>query len=57
MGHDNERAAMIYLHGTEGADRRIADALPVELGQDDEDDSGEDDGDDGAAGARVPARR
>jgi len=32
MGHDNERAAMIYLHRTQGADRRIADALPVELG-------------------------
>jgi integrase len=31
MGHDNERAAMIYLHRTQGADRRIADALPVEL--------------------------
>lgn len=32
MGHDNERAAMIYLHATHGADRRIADALPVDLG-------------------------
>ena len=32
MGHDNERAAMIYLHRTQGADRRIADAMPVELG-------------------------
>jgi integrase len=32
MGHDNERAAMIYLHRTQGADRRIADALPVDLG-------------------------
>ena len=31
MGHDNERAAMIYLHATQGADRRIADALPVQL--------------------------
>ncbi len=52
MGHDNERAAMIYLHPTQGADRRIADALPVELDQDDEDD-----GDDGAAGALVPVGR
>jgi integrase len=32
MGHDNERAAMIYLHRSQGADRRIADAMPVELG-------------------------
>jgi integrase len=57
MGHDNERAAMIYLHATQDADRRIADALPVELGEDDADDSDEDDGDDGAAGVRVPVRR
>lgn len=35
MGHDNERAAMIYLHATQGADRRIADALPVQLGEQD----------------------
>ena len=33
MGHDNERAAMIYLHATQGADRRIADALPVQVGE------------------------
>jgi len=24
---------MIYLHATQGADRRIADALPVQLGE------------------------
>jgi hypothetical protein len=28
MGHDSTRAAMIYLHGSPGADRIIADALP-----------------------------
>jgi integrase len=33
MGHDNERAAMIYLHRTQGADRKIADALPIDLGE------------------------
>jgi hypothetical protein len=33
MGHDNERAAMIYLHATQGADQRIADALPVQFGE------------------------
>jgi integrase len=31
MGHDSTRAAMIYLHGSPGADRIIADALPVEF--------------------------
>lgn len=34
MGHDSTRAAMIYLHGSPGADRIIADALPVEFGED-----------------------
>jgi integrase len=37
MGHDSARAAMIYLHGSPGADRVIADALPVELDEADED--------------------
>ena len=54
MGHDNPRAAMIYLHITHGADRAIADALPVEFDQVDEDDP---DDDDGAARALVPAGR
>ena len=31
MGHDSTRAALIYLHGSPGADRVIADALPVEF--------------------------
>jgi integrase len=30
MGHDSTRAVMIYLHGAPGADRVIADGLPVE---------------------------
>ena len=34
MGHDSTRAAMIYLHGSPGADRLIADALPIELDED-----------------------
>ena len=51
MGHDNPRAAMIYLHTTQGADRTIADALPIEIVDDDQDDEN----DDGAAGALVPA--
>lgn len=31
MGHDSTRAAMIYLHTAQGADRAIGDALPVEI--------------------------
>jgi integrase len=31
MGHDSVRAALIYLHGSPGADRIIADVLPVEF--------------------------
>jgi integrase len=53
MGHDNERAALIYQHKSSAADRRIADNLDALLraarGQDDDQD------DDGAAGALVPA--
>ena len=36
MGHDSTRAALIYLQGAPGADRAIADALPVEFEEDDE---------------------
>ncbi|WP_344458498.1 hypothetical protein [Actinocorallia aurantiaca] len=49
MGHDNERAALIYQHATTRADRAIAlgiDAL-VNSHRKDEDD-------DGAAGALAP---
>jgi integrase len=50
MGHDSERAALIYQHETRGADQRITDAIDshvqAERGKDD---------DDGAAGALVPA--
>jgi hypothetical protein len=45
------RASTIYLHAAHGADRAIADGLPVELDQADEDDPADDDG---AAGALVP---
>ena len=34
MGHDSARAALIYLHATAGADRVIADGLPIEFGND-----------------------
>jgi hypothetical protein len=50
MGHDSERAALIYQHETRGADQTITDAIDshvlAERGKDD---------DDGAAGALVPA--
>jgi integrase len=55
MGHDNERAALIYQHASDKADRKIADGLNLllesERGMVDEQDS---DDDDGAAGALVP---
>lgn len=50
MGHDSERAALIYQHETRGADQSITDAIDshvlAERGKDD---------DGGAAGALVPA--
>jgi len=60
MGHDSTRAAMIYLHSAQGADRAIGDALPVELDDDedtDDDEDPDDDEDDGPIGALVPVRR
>jgi integrase len=54
MGHDSERAAMIYQHEARGADKAITDAIDKHV--DDEqrhDDDG--DGDGGSAGVPVPA--
>jgi integrase len=50
MGHDSERAALIYQHQSFGADRAITDAIDrhVEAEQTDEGD------DDGEAGALAP---
>jgi integrase len=31
MGHDSDRAALIYQHATRDADRRIADALDARI--------------------------
>lgn len=66
MGHDSMRAALIYRHRTQGADRRIADAMENLIGEHekapDTDSSDSPDGaeggagedpDDGAAGALV----
>jgi integrase len=51
MGHDSERAAMIYQHEARGADRAITDAIDshVQAEQLGEDEDGE-----GSAGALAP---
>jgi hypothetical protein len=46
MGHDSERAALIYQHESRGADQAIANAIDLQLR------SGHDD--DGSSGALVP---
>jgi integrase len=51
MGHDSERAALIYQHEARGADQRITDAIDSHVQA--ERDQGDDD--DGQAGALVPA--
>jgi integrase len=50
MGHDSERAALIYQHEARGADKRITEAIDFRLQA--EYSHGNDD--DGAAGALVP---
>ena len=50
MGHDSERAAMIYQHEARGADQTITNAIDVHV----QTERGKDD-DDGAAGVLVPA--
>ena len=53
MGHDSERAALIYQHEARGADQRITDAIDSHV-QAEREDQG-DDADDGSSGALVPA--
>jgi len=52
MGHDSERAAIIYQHAARGADQAIAEAMDahVEAQQADAER-----GDDGTSGVPVPA--
>ena len=52
MGHDSERAAMIYQHVARGADQVITSAIDTHVQGEKRGDS---DGEDGAAGALVPA--
>ncbi len=51
MGHDSERAALIYQHEARGADNRITDAIDSHVHAE----RGKGDDDDGEAGALVPA--
>lgn len=51
MGHDSDRAALIYQHATRDADRKIADALDARVKSERPDQR---DDEDGAAGALVP---
>jgi hypothetical protein len=52
MGHDSERAAMIYQHEAQGADQAITKAIDAHIEAQQHDDG---DDDDGTAGALVPA--
>jgi hypothetical protein len=53
MGHDSERAAMIYQHEARGADQLITNAIDAHVqGEQSKDDSDEEDG---SAGILVPA--
>ena len=51
MGHDSERAALIYQHEARGADKRITDAIDTHV----QAEQANDDDDDGAAGGPVPS--
>lgn len=51
MGHDSERAALIYQHEARGADQRITGAIDARV----QAERGKGDDEDGAAGALVPA--
>ena len=53
MGHDSERAAMIYQHEARGADQLITNAIDAHVqGEQSKDDADEEDG---SAGILVPA--
>jgi integrase len=52
MGHDSERAAMIYQHVARGADQLITDAIDAHVQGEQRKDDGDDDG---SAGILVPA--
>ena len=51
LGHDSERAAMIYQHEARGADRAITSAIDAHVEAEREGDAGDDDD----LGGLVPA--
>lgn len=52
MGHDSERAAMIYQHVARGADQVITSAIDTHVQGEKR---GDGDGEEGTAGVLVPA--
>jgi hypothetical protein len=52
MGHDSERAAMVYQHVARGADQVITSAIDTHVQGEKR---GDGDSEDGAAGVLVPA--
>jgi len=52
MGHDSERAALIYQHEVRGADKRITSAIDAHV---EAEQQGQGDDEDGSAGVLVPA--
>ena len=52
MGHDSERAAMIYQHEAQGADKAITTAIDTHVQAEQ---AKRDDDEDGSAGVLVPA--
>jgi hypothetical protein len=51
MGHDRERASLIYQHDSRGADQAFADAIDRQFRSE----HGTDEDDDGSSCALVPA--
>jgi hypothetical protein len=51
MGHDSERAAMIYQHEARGADQAITSAIDSHVQAEQ---GGDEDDDDGQAGVLAP---
>jgi integrase len=52
MGHDSERAAMIYQHEAQGADKAITNAIDTRVQAEQ---TRRDEDEDGSAGVLVPA--
>jgi integrase len=56
MGHDSERAALIYQHEARGADRAITSAIEAQIEAGNSGAQGGDDGSAGAGASRLIAR-